>query len=71
MRTPAGDRYPGSVGFDELHQLAPRMLRIGLHAQLCARAETLAAEFPISTPWRSSVLDHGLPRSRWRRFIVC
>jgi 2-pyrone-4,6-dicarboxylate lactonase len=63
MRTPAGDRYPGSVGFDELHQLAPRMRRFGLHAQLWASAETLAAELPdlvhLGVPL---VLDHmGCP----------
>jgi len=46
MRTPAGGRYPGSVGFDELRQLAPRMRRFGLHAQLWADAATLAAELP-------------------------
>jgi 2-pyrone-4,6-dicarboxylate lactonase len=65
MRTPAGGRYPGSVGFDELHQLAPRMRRIGLHAQLWASAETLAAELPdlvhLGVPL---VLDHmGCPVS--------
>jgi 2-pyrone-4,6-dicarboxylate lactonase len=63
MRTPAGDRYPGSVGFGELRHLAPRMRRIGLHAQLWASAETLAAELPdlvrLGVPL---VLDHmGCP----------
>lgn len=63
MRTPAGDRYPGSVGFDELRQLAPRMRRIGLHAQLWASAETLAAELPdLARLGIPLVLDHmGCP----------
>lgn len=34
MRTPSGERYPGSVGFAALHALAPRMRETGMHAQL-------------------------------------
>ncbi|MGW1424517.1 amidohydrolase family protein [Bradyrhizobium manausense] len=59
MRTPGGERYPGTVGFDVLRTLASRMRQHGLHAQLWASAESLAAELPdlvrLGVPL---VLDH-------------
>jgi predicted TIM-barrel fold metal-dependent hydrolase len=39
-----GGRYRGSVGFDELRALAPRMKDVGLHAQLWADCDRLAAD---------------------------
>jgi 2-pyrone-4,6-dicarboxylate lactonase len=59
MRSPSGDRYPGSVGFETLTALAPRMRKLGLHAQLWAPAEILALHLPflirLGVP---IVLDH-------------
>ncbi|MGX4770590.1 amidohydrolase family protein [Bradyrhizobium guangdongense] len=46
MRTPAGERYPGSVGVAALDALAPRMRELGMHAQLWANASQLAAHLP-------------------------
>jgi 2-pyrone-4,6-dicarboxylate lactonase len=54
MRTPSGERYPGSVGFADLHALAPRMRALGLHAQLWAKAADLAEQLP-------ALLRHGVP----------
>jgi 2-pyrone-4,6-dicarboxylate lactonase len=59
MRAPDGSRYPGSVGFDAVAVLAPRMRAVGLHAQLWARADDLANWLPHLL--RSNVplvLDH-------------
>lgn len=39
-RDPAGNLFPGSVGFDQVAALAPRMKRHGLHAQLWAPCDT-------------------------------
>ncbi|MBR0784756.1 amidohydrolase family protein [Bradyrhizobium iriomotense] len=47
MRTPSGERYPGSVGFPALRALAPRMREIGMHAQLWANASQLAEHLPV------------------------
>jgi predicted TIM-barrel fold metal-dependent hydrolase len=54
MRTPSGERYPGSVGFADLHALAPRMRALGFHAQLWAKAADLAEHLP-------ALLRHGVP----------
>jgi len=59
MRAPDGSRYPGSVGFDAIGVLAPRMRAVGLHAQLWGRADVLAEWLPHLL--RSNVplvLDH-------------
>lgn len=59
MRAPGGARYPGSVGFDALGVLAPRMREHGLHAQLWASADQYRAALPelcaLGVPL---VLDH-------------
>jgi 2-pyrone-4,6-dicarboxylate lactonase len=47
MRTPQGARYPGSLGFDVLDKLAPRMRELGFHAQLWVRAESCVEELPM------------------------
>ncbi|MDN5005613.1 amidohydrolase family protein [Bradyrhizobium sp. GCM10027634] len=46
MRTPSGERYPGSVGVAALHALAPRMRELGMHAQLWATASQLVEHLP-------------------------
>ncbi|CAN1498142.1 COG3618 Predicted metal-dependent hydrolase of the TIM-barrel fold [Rhabdaerophilaceae bacterium] len=59
MRAPTGQRYPGSVGFDALIQLAPRMRDYGLHAQLWANAASYAEHLPmLATLGLPLVLDH-------------
>jgi predicted TIM-barrel fold metal-dependent hydrolase len=59
MRAPTGQRYPGSVGFDGLIRLAPRMRALGLHAQLWASAETYADHLAMLRSLRLPlVLDH-------------
>lgn len=59
MRAPGGGRYPGSVGFDALRALGPRLKAYGLHAQLWASADQHAAALPglvaLGIPL---VLDH-------------
>jgi predicted TIM-barrel fold metal-dependent hydrolase len=49
-----GGRYRGSVGFDELKLLAPRMSALGLHAQIWADAERIAAD-------ADELLSFGVP----------
>ena len=63
MRTPSGERYPGSVGFAAFKALALRMRAFGLHAQLWAKAADLAEELPNLLRHRVPiVLDHmGCP----------
>jgi 2-pyrone-4,6-dicarboxylate lactonase len=59
MRAPDGSRYPGSVGFDVIGVLAPRMRAVGLHAQLWARATVLADWLPhLLRSKVPLVLDH-------------
>ncbi len=59
MRAPNGARYPGSVGFETLIDLAPRMRRAGLHAQLWASAKDIAKWLPKLSPLGITlVLDH-------------
>ncbi|MDP2802617.1 MAG: amidohydrolase family protein [Phreatobacter sp.] len=59
MRAPNGQRYPGSVGFDGLAKLAPRMRALGLHAQLWASAQTYADHLSMLQALRLPlVLDH-------------
>ena len=59
MRAPNGQRYPGSVGFDQLLELAPRMRKLGLHAQLWATATDIASWVPTLLAARLPlVLDH-------------
>lgn len=54
MRAPGGGRYPGSVGFDALIRLAPRLRALGMHAELWATVADLAAHLP-------NLLGTGLP----------
>jgi 2-pyrone-4,6-dicarboxylate lactonase len=63
MRAPSGDRYPGSVPFDALEALAPRMREHGLHAQLWASSATFAEWLPkLTRLGLPIVLDHmGCP----------
>ncbi len=59
MRAPGGGRYPGSVGFDALIQLAPRLRALGMHAQLWAAADDLASHLPeLLATGLPLVLDH-------------
>ena len=59
MRAPTGQRYPGSVGFDALLKLAPRMREHGLHAQLWASAEDYAEHlWALTALGVPLVLDH-------------
>jgi 2-pyrone-4,6-dicarboxylate lactonase len=59
MKSPSGEPYPGSVGFDGLKALAPAMRELGIHAQLWAPLATLADDLPdllnLGVPL---VLDH-------------
>lgn len=59
MRAPGGYRYPGSISFEALESLAPRMRRFGFHAQLWGTAHDIAAWLPtfvgLGIPL---VLDH-------------
>ncbi|AKP90058.1 amidohydrolase family protein [Achromobacter ruhlandii] len=45
-RNPAGNLFPGSVGFDQVAALAPRMKHHGLHAQLWAPCDTYLRHLP-------------------------
>ncbi|MFS2116461.1 amidohydrolase family protein [Herbaspirillum frisingense] len=59
MLTPAGDRFAGSVGVDDLLQLAPAMREAGLHAQLWAPCEAYAQLLPqLRATGLTLVLDH-------------
>lgn len=59
MRAPGGARYRGSVGFDTLKILAPRMRAYGLHAQLWASAGQYRAALPeLRTLGVPLVFDH-------------
>lgn len=51
---PGGQRYPGSVGFEELVELAPRMRTIGLHAEIWGTSRQLVEALP-------GLLQLGLP----------
>ena len=63
MRLPSGERYPGSVGFDVLRAMAPRMRQLGMHAQLWAKASDLEEQLPaLLRLGVRVVLDHmGCP----------
>jgi 2-pyrone-4,6-dicarboxylate lactonase len=59
MRAPGGARYPGSVGVEALHALAPRLRELGWHAQLWASAADHAALLPdLLALGLPVVLDH-------------
>jgi 2-pyrone-4,6-dicarboxylate lactonase len=45
-RTPVGDRYPGSVGIDELIALASRMAALSWHAEIWAGIDDLLDLWP-------------------------
>ena len=45
-RDPAGNLFAGSVGFEQVAALAPRMKRFGLHAQLWAPCDTYLRHLP-------------------------
>lgn len=54
-----GGRYKGSVGLDELMLLAPRMQALGLHAQIWADCERIAADADMLTSLGVAVVvDH-------------
>lgn len=59
MRTPTGAPFAGSVGVDQLLQMAPTMRRIGLHAQLWAPIDDYPHLLPrIRATGIDVVLDH-------------
>ncbi|WP_233235036.1 amidohydrolase [Bordetella sp. LUAb4] len=45
-RDPAGRLFPGSVGFDQIATLAPRMIHHGLHAQLWGPCDVYVRHLP-------------------------
>ncbi len=53
-RTPAGDRYPGSVEIDELAPLAERMKALGWHVELWSTLDQFLDFWP-------ALEKHGLP----------
>jgi len=58
-RDPSGRLFPGSVGFDQIAALAPRMRQHGLHAQLWAPCEVYARCLPALIPLGLPiVIDH-------------
>ncbi len=64
MRAPGGTgRYPGSIGVEALHALAPRLRELGWAAHLWASAAQLTELLPGLLPLRLPiVLDHmGMP----------
>lgn len=59
VRAPNGTPYAGSVGVDQLLNMAPAMRRIGLHAQVWAPIDSYAALLPqIRAAGVDVVLDH-------------
>lgn len=59
VRTPTGAPYAGSVGIDQLLQMAPSMRAIGLHAQLWAPIDAYPQLLPqIRAAGIDVVLDH-------------
>ena len=60
LRAPGGSgRYPGSIGVEALHALAPRLRAIGWAAHVWATAAQLADLLPSLVPLRIPlVLDH-------------
>lgn len=64
MRAPAGGgRYPGSIGVEALHRLAPRLRALDWQAHLWASAAQCAEVLPQLLPLRLKlVIDHmGMP----------
>jgi predicted TIM-barrel fold metal-dependent hydrolase len=58
-RGPDGARRPGSIGFEALQALSPKMRDLGLHAQLWAQAADFAKWLPrLLTLDVPLVLDH-------------
>ena len=58
-RDPAGNLFPGSVGFDQIAALAPRMKQHGLHAQLWAPCDTYLRHLPaLAALDLPLVIDH-------------
>jgi 2-pyrone-4,6-dicarboxylate lactonase len=58
-RTPAGGRYAGSVEIEELGALAPRMTRLGWHAEVWSALDDFLEFWPrIETYGVPVVLDH-------------
>lgn len=59
VRTPSGAPYAGSVGVDQLLQMAPAMRQVGLHAQLWAPIDDYPRLLPqIRAAGVDVVLDH-------------
>lgn len=58
-RDPAGNLFPGSVGFDQLPLLAPRLKAHGLHAQLWAPCDVYPKHLPgLARLGIPLVIDH-------------
>jgi Predicted metal-dependent hydrolase of the TIM-barrel fold len=58
-RTPSGDLFPGSVGFDTIPKLAPAMKAAGLHAQVWGPYDAYAHKLePLVDLGIPVVIDH-------------
>ncbi len=59
VKTAAGQRFPGSAGFEDLEALAPRLRALGMHAQLWAPCDDIIAhEKMLVSLGVPVVLDH-------------
>ncbi|MDH7797223.1 MULTISPECIES: amidohydrolase family protein [unclassified Beijerinckia] len=59
IKTATGGRLPGSVGFDDLARLAPRLRAFGMHAHIWADCETIVGqETRLLSLGIDIVLDH-------------
>ncbi|MDB5572479.1 MAG: putative metal-dependent hydrolase, TIM-barrel fold [Hyphomicrobiales bacterium] len=59
VKTAAGQRFPGSAGFEDMRELAPRLRALGMHMQLWAPCEDIVAnEKMLVSLGVPVVLDH-------------